>query len=159
MGGVCGEAELVVDDEVKGPAHSEPWQVGQGQGLCNDALAGECSVSVNLEAQRLSAGREWWGAETLAQSCRTLAQLCRTLAQSCRTLAHAILGYLVWVQSSTSHVAHGNWTNCLMRAGDKLDNHVGVVSCGRGIMWAWYRVGVVSCGCGIMWAWCHVGMV
>ena len=83
MGGVCGEAELVVDDEVKGPAHSEPWQVGQGQGLCNDALAGECSVSVNLEAQRLRAGREWWGAETLAQSCRTL-------AQSCRTLAHAI---------------------------------------------------------------------
>ena len=122
MGGVCGEAELVVDDEVKGPAHSEPWQVGQGQGLCNDALAGECSVSVNLEAQCLRAGREWWGAETLAQSCRTL--------------AHAILGYLVWVQSSTSHVAHGNWTNCLMSR-----RQVGQ-SCGRGIMWAWYRVGM-----------------
>lgn len=58
MGGVCGEPELVVDDEVKGPAHSESWQVGQGQGLCTDALAGECSVSMNLEAQCLRVGRE-----------------------------------------------------------------------------------------------------
>ena len=59
VGGVSGEAELVVDNEVQGPAHREPWKVGQGQGLCNNALGSKSSISMNLQAEHLQGRGRW----------------------------------------------------------------------------------------------------
>ena len=30
---------------------------------------------------------------------------------------------------------------------------MGVVCCGRDVLWAWCAVGVMCCGCGMLWAW------
>ena len=48
-----GEAQLVVDNEVDGASHVKVRQVWEGEGLGDDALPGESSVSVDQNTEHL----------------------------------------------------------------------------------------------------------
>lgn len=67
-----GEAHLVVDDQVQGPAHLEVRQSGEGQGFLVDALAGQGGVAVDLEVEHLVAPAAGLGRRVVAVAERLL---------------------------------------------------------------------------------------